>query len=118
MATFRYCTNIYIRIFYFYLTIMDNIASCNNCWSSKNLNEPDWFLNYRLKALKAINELEPPKIERLNYSDWKLWQVPDVHLEVPPKTHNQSFDQEDVLILDFNQSFIEKFVLLTTNYKN
>lgn len=85
---------------------------------SKNLNEPDWFLNYRLKALKAINELEPPKIERLNYSDWKLWQVPDVHLEVPPKTHNQSFDQEDVLILDFKQAFIEQSELFTTIYKN
>src|SRR5699024_3145623 len=73
---------------------------------SKNLNEPDWFLNYRLKALKAINELEPPKIERLNYSDWKLWQVPDVHLEVTSRTHNQSCDHEALLISDIDQRFI------------
>src|SRR5699024_10543685 len=32
--------------------------------------------------------------------------------------HNQSFDQEDVLILDFKQAFIEQSELFTTIYKN
>jgi len=45
---------------------------------SRGLQEPEWMLQLRLEALKQIDSLEPPVIERLRYTRWPLWQVPNL----------------------------------------
>lgn len=77
---------------------------------SKKLNEPDWLLNYRLNALMAIDELDLPKIERINYSNWDLWnasivqkQLNEWNFAIEKQRHSQS--DEGILVLDFEQAF-------------
>lgn len=43
---------------------------------SRKLEEPEWMLNLRLKALDKVDHLNPPVIERLRYNRWPLWTVP------------------------------------------
>ncbi|GEK92032.1 Fe-S cluster assembly protein SufD [Alkalibacterium kapii] len=45
---------------------------------SHGLKEPEWMLEMRLDALKNIDKLDPPVIERLRYNRWPLWEVPDL----------------------------------------
>lgn len=75
---------------------------------SQTTNEPEWFLNYRLEALKAADKLEPKKIERLNYVDWDLWQVPNNQSQISTDAHSCSFDEDEILVLDFRQALLEK----------
>lgn len=86
---------------------------------SHKLNEPEWFLNYRLEALQAIEKLEPPKIERLNYMDWNLWEIPDIQLEHYSSENEKQrnlINDEGVLVLDFKQAFIEQEELFKKIY--
>lgn len=71
---------------------------------SKALNEPEWFLNQRLLALKSLEHIQKPVIERLDYSKWNLWQIP----KEMPKNSSVNIKREDgVHILDYQSAFRE-----------
>lgn len=42
---------------------------------SNKLSEADYFLKHRLDAYARIEELDSPKIERLNYESWNLFEA-------------------------------------------
>lgn len=84
---------------------------------SQNLNEPEWFLNYRFEALQSTDKLEPPKIERLNYAAWNLWQVPTIQSQTVSNSPSHSVNEKDVLVLDFKQAFLEQPELFKTIYQ-
>lgn len=84
---------------------------------SQNLNEPEWLLHYRLEALQASDKLEPPKIERLNYADWNLWQVPNGQTQVSSNIHRDSINGENILVFDFKQALLEQPELFQSIYK-
>lgn len=83
-------------------------------------NEPGWFLEYRMEALKAADELEPPQIERLDYTSWNLWEIPNVQIEDLSKdeiqNQIQSSSTEDIMILDFKQILKEQEELFKKIY--
>lgn len=45
---------------------------------SRGLDEPEWMLQLRLEALEQVDGLEQPRIERLRYTRWPLWDVPEL----------------------------------------
>src|SRR5690625_3687507 len=81
---------------------------------SKKLNESDWLLNYRLKALQIIDKLEHPKIERVDYSKWNLCSIHKGQEKIikgnkwklanEEKAYSLSYD--GILILDFEQAVL------------
>ena len=79
---------------------------------SKAANEPELFLNKRLKAFEKVDKLDPLKIERLNYSDWNLWNIPTVQtedkqtLKVKNQIHSDHVDT-GVVVLNFEQAMLE-----------
>src|SRR5690625_3655061 len=81
---------------------------------SEKLDEPNWLLNYRLKALQIIDKLEPPKIERVDYSKWNLWSTPKAQEQIIEgnkwKLANEkkaySLSNDEILVLDFEQAVL------------
>lgn len=78
---------------------------------SEKLNEPEWFLTERLEALKVVDKLQPPEVERLDYSNWNLWEFPKIPKEdkvaLKFKNHTSSYNDKGVLVLDFKQAVKE-----------
>lgn len=68
---------------------------------SESLNETSWLLDHRLKAFALLNELQAPEIERLDYSDWKLFEQADVKAE---QAELRAFAQADerLIISDYS----------------
>lgn len=58
---------------------------------SKGMQEPDWMLQLRLEALEQVDDLPEPVIERLRYTRWPLWDVPNLEVE----TDDRGIDLED-----------------------
>lgn len=51
---------------------------------SSSKGEPEWMLQLRLKALNQIDELPLPKIERVTFNRWPLFEVPVLDTRQPP----------------------------------
>lgn len=92
---------------------------------SEKLNEPEWLLNYRLNALKTIDQLEPPKIERVDYLKWDLWSVPKVQKQMnegnkwsfAKEEQTHSLSDDGVLVLDFEHAVSNHEDLFKKIYK-
>lgn len=68
---------------------------------SKKLSEADYFLTHRLDAYALIEELDSPKIERLNYESWNLF---DASIEEERNTIDSSLkEMKDSLNVDYIQ---------------
>ncbi len=74
---------------------------------SNRLNEPEWFLEGRFKALERLDELKPPTIERVDYSNWDLWHIPEIPHQ---KTKGASWNLVDEA---YTQSLINKGLILS-----
>lgn len=64
-------------------------------------HEPDWFVQKRLLALKAMSELEPPKIQRFDYHNWDL--LPDITKII----NNPIKPVENYILTDFFEALNE-----------
>lgn len=72
---------------------------------SSSMGEPDWFLKKRLKSFSLLKDLTPPKIERLNYSKWSLWQVPNGNNLVEKSSIGRSLKPSDeVLVIRYKDA--------------
>lgn len=79
---------------------------------SRGLEEPEWMLQLRLEALEKVDELEQPRIERLRYNRWPLWNVPDLSgapEEKVPNAYDYIEDKPDAIrvVQAGNESVIE-----------
>ncbi|WP_326716578.1 Fe-S cluster assembly protein SufD [Vagococcus jeotgali] len=60
---------------------------------SASLEEPKWMLDRRLEALKKVDELELPVIERVKYHRWPLMNVGSINEEYQGAPILPSFDE-------------------------
>ena len=58
-------------------------------------HEPAWFIEQRLAALKMMDTLEMPTVQRFNYRTWSM--IPDIQ----QITTNSVSDVKDVVLTDF-----------------
>lgn len=87
---------------------------------SEELKEPEWLLKCRLKALESLDKLKPAKIERLDYSNWHLWEVPLIENKVgnsQQKNNKKSCIDSEVLVLNFKEAILEYEELFKEIYK-
>lgn len=80
---------------------------------SKYINEPEWLLAHRLTALKYLEKLNYPEIERLDYSNWDLWKVPTFN-------NIKNFDnriENNIRIRTFQDAIKDDEKLFKTIYK-
>ncbi len=75
--------------------------------SSELLDEAKWFLDYRLKAFSLLNELEEPEIDRLDYSDWNLFDPSDF-AETPEDLSKSDESVNDLLEREVDFDFIQR----------
>lgn len=83
---------------------------------SQKLNEPTWLLNKRLEALEVIDKLDLPKIERLDYSTWDLWRIPEVQMTNLMDTAAK-VKESNVFISDFNEALLSQEDLFIQAYQ-
>ena len=86
---------------------------------SKKLNEPKWLREYRKQALYNIEQLKPPKIDRVYYSNWNLWEVPNISLAEKTKMNRlmHPSEHEEVFIADFQEAILKNEALFRKCYK-
>lgn len=68
---------------------------------SESMEDAEWFLKYRDQAFSQINKLSAPKIERLNYTEWNLFEKPDFVVENEATNPRQQI--KDEVNIDFIQ---------------
>ena len=80
---------------------------------SKELQEPDWMLQLRLEALDKIDDLQEPRIERLRYNRWPLWQLPNLEAgdqasDIDYTKYVPELHTDNIVIQAGNQSVVEE----------
>lgn len=90
--------------------LLNKIEQFSKEISSKN-NEPSWLLKHRLNALKVLNEIKPPKIERLDYSSWNLWEISSEMEVITDRVIALDYikvpENKEVIITNFNNAMNE-----------
>ena len=87
---------------------------------SNQFNEPEWLLNNRLEAFKRLNQLQAPMIERVDYSDWDLWELP-ASLNKNSESNiwkilNEDLLDKEILVTDFEQAIATNEELFSKLY--
>lgn len=107
---------------------------------SEEMNDAKWFLDERLKAFKALDHLQAPEIERLDYTAWNLFERADVkskqkNVLFDPRqlteVQNDNFYQSStgalhaidqtnkgMIVADFRTLFNKEHTLFKERYKN
>ena len=80
---------------------------------SKELQEPDWMLQLRLEALDKIDDLQEPRIERLRYNRWPLWQLPNLEAgdqasDIDYTKYVPELHTDNIVVQAGNQSVVEE----------
>lgn len=78
---------------------------------SENMSELDWFKRHRTESFNQLGHLVPPIIERLDYSDWPLWNIEDLPINDNLSTKTTKFVPEEVLIYTFEEAFSKEKIL-------
>lgn len=72
---------------------------------SEQMREVGWFKSHRLEAFNQLDNVVPPKIERLNYTNWPLWNVEELITDKTPTNKMTHTTHEDVIIHTFEEAF-------------
>lgn len=78
---------------------------------SAKTNEAKWLVNHRLQALEKLDTLDKPKIERVDYSTWPLWEVSFDFGEKKTEKNKSlvsNFQNTGVEVIDFKEMNTEK----------
>lgn len=78
---------------------------------SENMSELDWFKRHRTESFNQLGHLVPPIIERLDYSDWPLWNIEDLPINDNLSTKTTKLVPEEVLIYTFEEAFSKEKIL-------
>lgn len=75
-------------------------------------NEPDWFIQKRIEALKLMDELEFPKMQRFDYHRWQLTS------ETSQIIHSKFEDSQDYILMDIFEATKKYPDLIKKYYMN
>lgn len=75
-------------------------------------NEPDWFIQKRIEALKLMDELEFPKMQRFDYHRWQLTS------ETSRIIRNKFEDSQDYILMDIFEATKKYPDLIKKYYMN
>jgi len=75
-------------------------------------NEPDWFVQKRLAALKLMADLPLPEVQRFDFHNWSM--LPDVEKILPI----QLGENKDVILTDIFSAINKYPELIQNNYMN